>query len=112
MLIYPSILEKDAASLSEYLHQLLPVFDHFQLDVVDGDFVPGNTVPLDDVVKKLTKEATDFKEKTFEFHLMVRKYDDELKKIKKLGKKQLQPQIFHFHHRQSVKIRDKHLHQV
>lgn len=84
MLIYPSILEKDAESLSVYLHQLLPVFDHFQLDIVDGDFVPGNTVQLADVVKKLTSEKADFKGKTFEFHLMVRKYDDELKKIKEL----------------------------
>ncbi len=82
MQIYPSILEKDSDSFFTQLNQVLPHFDHIQIDITDGLFVPQKTVQIEELNAMRSTLTTS--NKTFEFHLMVNDYKKEIEKLEKL----------------------------
>ncbi|OGK14200.1 hypothetical protein A3H80_00675 [Candidatus Roizmanbacteria bacterium RIFCSPLOWO2_02_FULL_37_19] len=84
MLIYPSILEPTVDDLFTYLQTLFPVFNHFQIDIADGKFVQSKTVQIEEIIKSIQNSDFKTENKTFEFHLMVKDYENELKKLEKL----------------------------
>jgi pentose-5-phosphate-3-epimerase len=90
MQIYPSILERDIATLFRQLNKLLPVFDYAQIDIADGVFVETRTIQIDDIISYLDANPTalnvPLEQKTFEFHLMIENFEPELLKIERLKK--------------------------
>ena len=86
MKIIPSILEKDTTSLFYQINKLAPYFSRFQIDITDGIFVPNKTVQIEDISEFIEGSAkTDpYKNLSFDFHLMVKDYETEIKKLEKL----------------------------
>ncbi|MDO9027469.1 MAG: hypothetical protein Q7U68_01215, partial [Candidatus Roizmanbacteria bacterium] len=79
----PSILEKDATSLFYQINKLALYFPRFQIDIADGIFVPNKTVQIEEIMKHVTCNT---KHVTFDFHLMVKDYGKEIKKLEELKK--------------------------
>lgn len=81
MIICPSILEKKASAYLKMIKKLSFLFSYFQIDVAENQYV-GNQTPLVDDI--LTSNFLSFvKEKNlfFDFHLMVKDYEKEIRKI-------------------------------
>lgn len=72
MNIYPSILEKTTTELFSYLSETEHLFNHFQVDIADGTFVPNTTESTKDIINYLQSNPTHLpQDSTYEFHLMV-----------------------------------------
>jgi pentose-5-phosphate-3-epimerase len=84
----PSILEKDVSSLFYQIKKLSPYFPRFQIDIADGIFVPNKTVSLDNLISVLKKQSNNetMKQCIFDFHLMVKNYQVDIRKIESLKK--------------------------
>lgn len=86
MIIYPSLLEKNVEGLFFQIKKLSPYFNTFQIDICDGIDVPSKTVQIDEITEHVTnnmKHGT-LDNISFEFHLMVKDYEKEIKKLEKL----------------------------
>ena len=70
MHIYPSVLEPNIKSLISYFPQIYPHFDHFQIDIADGKYVPDKTATLKEIITAVKEKRISLKNKTAEFHLM------------------------------------------
>jgi ribulose-phosphate 3-epimerase len=87
MIIFPSILETSPEELFFQIKKLSPYFSHFQIDIADGIFVPNKTVQIDDIQKYLQQfNNSIIQQLSFEFHLMVKDYEKEIKKLEGLKK--------------------------
>ncbi len=86
MKIIPSILEKDASSLFYQINKLSPYFSRFQIDIADGIFVPNKTVQIEEIKDSLNKDSLYKDCLLFDFHLMIKDYIKEIKKLDKLKK--------------------------
>lgn len=82
----PSILEKDVSSLFYQINKLSPYFPRFQIDIADGIFVPNRTVQIEEIKDSLNKDYLYKDSLLFDFHLMVKDYKTEIKKLEKLNK--------------------------
>lgn len=89
----PSILEKTPQDLFYQINRISPYFPRFQIDIADGILVPNRIVQVEDIGRFF--QSDDFKKyitpetlKTlsFDFHLMVKDYIGDIKKIEKLSK--------------------------
>ena len=80
----PSILEKNPQDLFYQINKLSPYFKRFQIDIADGIFVPNKTVQIEELFNMKTVFNKD--SLFFDFHLMVKDYKTEIKKIEKLIK--------------------------
>lgn len=78
MQICPSILEPTAESLVQTINRLSPFYKYFQIDIADGIFVPNKTVQIDEIKDTLNKDCL------FDFHLMVKDYQTDIKKLERL----------------------------
>lgn len=88
MQICPSILENAAEDYLKLISKLSLSFHSFQLDFADGLYVENKTVSIFDFVKeftsnKFTKSITlqTLKALNFDFHLMVKDYEECLEEI-------------------------------
>jgi ribulose-phosphate 3-epimerase len=81
MQIIPSILEKDVCGLIGQINRLSPYFNRFQIDIADGAFVPNKTVQVEEIKDSFNKVGL-----LFDFHLMVKDHNTEIKKLEKLKK--------------------------
>lgn len=84
MEIYPSILETNLDEFITTLKKLLPVFNHFQIDIADGIFVPNKTIQIEEIMSVVNGQLSNVKGKSYEFHLMVKDYEKEIAKLKHL----------------------------
>ena len=82
----PSILEKNPQDLFYQINKLSPYFKRFQIDIADGIFVPNKTVQIEEIKDSLIKDSLNKDCLFFDFHLMVKDYKTEIKKIEKLIK--------------------------
>jgi len=78
----PSILEKTPEDLFFQINRLSKYFPRFQIDIADGIFVPNKTVQIEELFNMKTVFNKD--SLLFDFHLMVKDYEAEIKKIEKL----------------------------
>jgi len=76
----PSILERTPQDLFLQINRLSPYFRRFQIDIADGIFVPNKTVQIEEIKDSLYKDCL------FDFHLMVKDYETEIRKLEKLKK--------------------------
>jgi len=87
MLTVPSILEKDCSSLFYQINKLGHYFKRFQIDIADGIFVPNKTLSIEGLASSLNESnKSTMKEYVFDFHLMVKDYEAEIKKVEALKK--------------------------
>ncbi len=82
MNIYPSILELSKEAFEEQFERVLPHFSHFQIDIADGIFVPHRTAQIENLEFRIQNSEPV---KTFEFHLMVSDWEQEIPKIEQLS---------------------------
>jgi ribulose-phosphate 3-epimerase len=87
MQICPSILEKKAKDYFATIDKLSPYYKYFQIDIADGIYVDNKTASLDDFIYVLKRtyplQPTPYN-LTFDFHLMVKDCEKEIKKLEKL----------------------------
>lgn len=84
MQICPSILEYNPNDYFQTIKKLFPYYSYFQLDFTDGIYVKNKTASLDDFIKLIPFHQSLINDLIFDFHLMVKDYQKEIKKIKKL----------------------------
>lgn len=85
MQVIPSILEKDVASFLNQLKKLTPYFNTFQIDIADGIFVPNKTLDINDIILTIKQfNNTTISNLVFDFHLMIKDYEKEVKKLSNL----------------------------
>lgn len=85
MQIIPSILERDAGEFIKQIQRLTPYFNHFQIDIADGIFVPNKTIQIEELVAIFTDNRKLTTNNCFDFHLMVKDWQKEIKKIRQLA---------------------------
>lgn len=96
MEIIPAIMPKSFDDIREHAEKVFEYVDFVQLDLMDGEFVEAKSWPFFDKDKQSVRELMDgeirlpFSDKIkYEFDLMVRTPETDLKKYKKLGASRL-----------------------
>lgn len=84
--IYPSIFELTVEDFLREFSTLLPYFDHFQLDIADGVLVDNRTIQIENIIDAVQKNPLSIESKTFEIHLMVEDFEQEMQKVTELKK--------------------------
>jgi ribulose-phosphate 3-epimerase len=84
--ILPAILTDDANTLVKLVRQAETFTNFAQMDIMDGQFVPSNSVSCEDIAKLKTKL-------NWEAHLMVLRPEDCLEDFKRAGAQKI---IFHY----------------
>lgn len=93
MKICPSVLESKAEDYLKTIKKLSPYYNYFQIDVADGVYVKNKTASVDEIINSFTNpqpetsnqltSQTSISKLQFDFHLMVKNYQEEIEKIKK-----------------------------
>jgi ribulose-phosphate 3-epimerase len=96
MEIIPAIMPKGFADITEHAERVKDFVIYVQLDLMDGEFVEAKSWPFFDKDKQSVRELMDgeirlpFSDKVkYEFDLMVRTPEADLKKYVKLGANRL-----------------------
>jgi ribulose-phosphate 3-epimerase len=84
--IVPAILTEDPQALARMLRQAETYADFVQVDIMDGRFVPSNSVTCRDLVAVSPKMR-------WEAHLMVRQSEEQLQCFARAGAEKI---VFHF----------------
>lgn len=98
MHIIPALLTNTVTSLFAQYDNLSPYFSYFQIDIANGTFVPNTTVQVSEIIDYLASKPQDYlQSSTFDFHLMVNNYEQEIYKLSKQAKKiNIQNVFIHF----------------
>ena len=85
--IIPTVFAYSKGDFTTRLEKLVKISKNIQIDIMDGKFVKGKSIDIEDIpdLKKY--------ENNFEIHLMVEKPGDYIDKLKKKGAKKI---IFHY----------------
>jgi ribulose-phosphate 3-epimerase len=96
MEIIPAIMPKGFSDIGEHVEKILSFVSYVQIDIMDGEFVEDKTWPFFDKDKQSARELMEgeirlpFADKIkYEFDLMVRNPEMDLKKYIKLGANRL-----------------------
>ncbi len=96
MQVIPAIMPTGFADIGEHAEKVYQFVDTIQIDIMDGEFVEAKTWPFFDKDKQSIRELMDgeirlpFSDKIkYEFDLMVRAPEMDLKKYLKLGASRL-----------------------
>ncbi len=81
MFVIPSILEEKAEDYYYLVKRLSHYFSSFQIDIADGQYVSSKTASMEEILNLVLKDKDLIKKITFDFHLMVKDYQSEIKKI-------------------------------
>jgi len=84
--VVPAVLTDDPQALQKMLHQAEAFTDFVQVDIMDGRFVPSNSVSCKDVVAAGPKLH-------WEAHLMVKQPEEQLQCFAMAGAEKI---VFHF----------------
>lgn len=83
MQVMPAILVHSIRDFSQQINKLSDYFQYFQIDIADRIFVPNRTIQITDIVKS-ARQWNDKTNLSFDFHLMVKDYEKEIKRLEKL----------------------------
>jgi len=87
MNIIPALLTDNQKSLLSQIKKLSSYFKYFQIDIADGLFVPNKTLGIENILTAIKEEDSCLlKDFSFDFHLMVKDWPKEIKKLNKLKK--------------------------
>ncbi|KKP87088.1 MAG: hypothetical protein UR89_C0007G0007 [Candidatus Roizmanbacteria bacterium GW2011_GWA2_35_8] len=96
MQICPSMPEPTMQALASTINRLSPFYNYFQIDIGDGIYVKNKTVQIDEIENGY-KTINNYQSLVFDFHLMVKDYENEIEKLEKLKNKITIKNIFiHF----------------
>ncbi len=97
MFFVPSILEKKAENYYFQIKRLSRYFSTFQVDIADGQYVSSKTASLKEILTTFLKDKDLIKKIILDFHLMVKDYRSEIKRIVNFKRKIKLGKIFiHF----------------
>lgn len=101
MKVIPTLLVKTPGELIQQINKLEPYFQHFQVDIADGKFVPEKTITLEDLfnISGLSAQSTLF----FDFDLLVDDVTTALNEIDKLAH-QIKVDIIFIHNLDSFNL--------
>jgi pentose-5-phosphate-3-epimerase len=86
MEIIPAILTNSTDEFKTQLNNLKDHFAHIQIDIADGEFVPGKTITVDDIIKTLNSlNPAILQPLSLDFDLLVMDSMSQLEKIEELG---------------------------
>ena len=83
MQICPSMPLPTMEALATNINKLSPFYKYFQIDICDGIYVNNRTVQIEDIIKGY-KQINNYQSSVFDFHLMVKDYETDIKKLEKL----------------------------
>lgn len=81
MRVCPSILEYKTEDYLATIKKLVPYYKYFQLDFADGIYVDNKTASLDNFIKLISNHLSLVTDFVFDFHLMVKNYEEDIKKL-------------------------------
>src|SRR3989338_1703460 len=84
MMIIPAILEQSTDAFIKRIHELSPYFSRMHIDIADGQFVPNKTIQIKDIRETINNHQPTISHITFDFHLMVHDYTQELIHLQQL----------------------------
>ena len=86
MKVIPTLLTTTKEECVREINLFQKYFDRIQLDVADGKLVPNITTQIEEIKTLILEKKVNISKKvSYDFHLMVRDYNRELKKIIKLN---------------------------
>lgn len=85
MQICPSMPLPTMEALAENINKLSPFYKYFQIDIGDGIYVNNRTVQIDDIANGF-KQINNYQSLIFDFHLMVKDFEADIKKLNELKK--------------------------
>ncbi len=86
MKVIPTLLTTNKDECATQLTLFQKYFDRIQLDIADGKLVSNVTTQIEEIESLISEKKVEIKKNVrFDFHLMVRDYAPELKKIIKLN---------------------------
>lgn len=94
MYIIPALLNTSQDEFSTQLTNLSKYFNHFQIDIADGVFVPNTTIQVDEIRSALSVHGSSLGNIFCDFHLMVNDYEAEIKKLQSLSQQIKTESIF------------------
>jgi len=107
MQVIPAILTKTTDEFIFQINSLQKYYQHFQIDIADGQFVANTTISLNDILQTLIDKKIN-KNPIFDFHLMVNDYEESLEKIKIISNHVKVSTIFiHFSHNPDIDLLSK-----
>lgn len=96
MQVVPAIMPKSFGDITEHVERVKDFVEYVQLDLMDGEFVEAKSWPFFDKDKQSVRELSEGEIRLpnsltvkYEFDLMVRRPEMDLKKYKKLGASRL-----------------------
>ncbi len=82
MQIAIAILEKTPEGFISQIKTISPYFQYFQIDISDGVYTPNKTVQIEDLPQSVEQPNNrTIEQLSFDFHLMVKDYEKEIKKL-------------------------------
>ena len=86
MKVIPTLLTTTKEECARQLSLFQKYFGRIQLDIADGKLVPNVTTQIEEIETLILEKKVNISKKvSYDFHLMVRDYNPELKKIIKLN---------------------------
>ena len=85
MEVIPALLETNLDGLISQIKKLSSYFKTFQIDIADGIFVPNRTIQIQELLSSMEQlNNLKMNDLNFDFHLMVKDYVKEIKKLEDL----------------------------
>jgi len=86
MQVVPTLLNQSLDEFDLQLKTLSRYFNYFQIDIADGDFVSNRTIQIENLVSYFTSHQPPITNIQFDFHLMAKDVEGEIRKIEQLKK--------------------------
>ncbi len=87
LVVVPTVLAENKEEFFRQIEVLSPLAYRLQIDVADGLLVKNTTVPLSFIISQLVQNANRFENKAFDFHLMVKNWEEAVEEINKIKEK-------------------------
>ncbi|MEX1052382.1 MAG: hypothetical protein WEC80_00870 [Patescibacteria group bacterium] len=103
MKIVPAILTSDINSFWTQIERLLPFYNYFQIDIMDGTYGKNKTLSLDDILNTIDTHSELCKKIKVDFQLIVKNPKNHTDKLKRL-KEEINIEYVFFHYKSKPKI--------
>jgi len=103
MLVVPAILTSDIDSFWNQIERLLPFYNYFQVDIMDGTYGENKTISLKNILETVESKKNICEKIKVDFQLIIKDpevYYDEINKLKT----KLNIKFIIFHYKTKLKI--------
>jgi len=81
MKIAVSVYEKTIQNFLNQINKLSSYVSYFQIDISDGIYAPNKTVQVEEIANNINNLGSNIYHLNFDFHLMVKDFETEIKKL-------------------------------